>query len=131
MIPILLKQFIIRKCIITKRQMTSKRGAHCPLNETLIVLISKICSWRTNFIANGKDLLNWIELFSHIILLFTNALLLTIFYCGHLSPSFWTHNLDRNGCITAFNFFLKNENLQHLLLDQRSKNIIIQNQIDG
>ena len=73
------KKLIIWKCIITKRQMASKEGAHCTLNETQIVLISRICSWRTNFIANGKDLLNWIELFSHIILLFTNVLLLTIF----------------------------------------------------
>ena len=40
--------------------MASKKGSHCPLNGTPIVLISKICSWRTNFIAHGKDLLNWI-----------------------------------------------------------------------
>ena len=119
------KKLMIWKCIITKRQMASKEGAHCTLNETQIVLISRICSWRTNFIANGKDLLNWIELFSHITLLFTNALLLTIFYCDHLSPSFWTNNLERNVCLTAFNFCLKIEKLQHLLLDQWSENIII------
>ena len=91
-----------------KRHIAYKKTVYCPLNVIYISFLSKLCSWRTHFIAYGKDLLNGIESYSHIILLFTNALLLTIFYCVNLSPSFLAKQFRKELLFNGLWLFIAN-----------------------